>query len=389
MRITGKISELVFQRTCIGRRKAEGRWRIMIKKKAGVLAAVLTAATLLTACGSKEYLKDIRAADYVTLGNYIGIEASADEPVVQDGMVDRYLDLYVRAAYATTEEVTGRAVENGDTVNMDYTGYIDGETFDGGSAEGASLTIGSHQFIDGFEEGLIGARTGEEVTLDLQFPDPYLSNPDLAGVPVVFEVRVNGISRQVLPELTDEFVQSLNLEGISTEKELRDYIYDNFYQSAVAAYENSIESTLTTAAMANCTFKEPPASMRERFAKNIEDAMNAQAAVQNMTLTEYMQSFYGMSEEDYQEKFQEDSLELTQQYIMYQAIADAEGLNPTEEEIQEEIDYRVEAYHYESEEEYRKNSDIELLREQVMRDKVMAFLKEKGKIETITAQKGE
>ena len=360
-----------------------------IIKKAGALAAALAAVTLLTACGSKEYLKDIRAADYVTLGNYIGIEASADEPVVQDGMVDRYLDLYVRAAYATTEEVTGRAVENGDTVNMDYTGYIDGETFDGGSAEGASLTIGSHQFIDGFEEGLIGARTGEEVTLDLQFPDPYLSNPDLAGVPVVFEVRVNGISRQVLPELTDEFVQSLNLEGISTEKELRDYIYDNFYQSAVAAYENSIESTLTTAAMANCTFKEPPASMRERFAKNIEDAMNAQAVVQNMTLTEYMQSFYGMSEEDYQEKFQEDSLGLTQQYIMYQAIADAEGLNPTEEEIQEEIDYRVEAYHYESEEEYRKNSDIELLREQVMRDKVMAFLKEKGKIETITAEKGE
>lgn len=380
---------MLFQRIRIGCREAEGWWRMMITKKASALAAALAAAILLTACGSKEYLKDIKATDYVTLGNYIGIAASAEEPAVQDGMVDRYLDMYVRPAYATTEEVTGRAVENGDTVNMDYIGYIDGETFDGGSAEGASLTIGSHQFIDGFEEGLIGARIGEKVRLDLQFPDPYRSNPDLAGVPVVFEVRVNSISRQILPELTDEFVQSLNLEGIGTEKELRDYLYNNFYQSAVQTYENSIESALTTAVMANCTFKEPPASMRERFAKNIEDAMKAQAAVQNMTLTEYMQNFYGMSEEDYQEKFQEDSLELTQQYIMYQAIADAEGLNPTDEEIQEEIDYRVEAYHYESEEEYRKSSDIELLREQVMRDKVMAFLKEKGKIETITEQKGE
>lgn len=108
-----------------------------------------------------------------------------------------------------------------------------------------------------------------------------------------------------------------------------------------------------------------------------------------MTLTEYMQNFYGMDREAYQEKFKEDSLELTQQYIMYQAIADAEGLNPTQEEIQEEIDYRVEAYHYESEEDYRENSDVELLREQIMRDKVMAFLKENGKIETITAQESE
>ena len=357
----------------------------MKRSKAGVLAAALAVSTLLTACGNKEYLKDIKASDYVTLGNYIGIEASAAEPAVADGMVDMYIDTYIRASYAATEEVKGRAVENGDIVNIDYTGYIDGETFDGGSATGASLTIGSHSFIDGFEHGLIGAKTGENVTLNLEFPDPYTPNPDLAGVPVVFEVTVNSISVQNLPELTDEFVTSLNIEGVGTEKELRDYLYDNFYQSAVQTYENDIEHALTSAIMANCTFKEPPKKMQERFARNIEDAMSAQAAVQGLNLTSYMQAFYGMDEETYKKQFEEDSVDLAQQYIMYQAIADAEGLNPTEEELQAEIDYRVEAYNYESEEEYRKSQDIELLREQIMRDKVMSFLKENGKIETVPA----
>ena len=105
----------------------------MKRRRAEVLAALFTAVTLLTGCGEKEYLKDIKAADYVTLGDYTGIEASAEEPVVEDGVVDLYIEMYIQSAHATTEEVTGRAVMDGDTVNMDYTGYIDGETFDGGS----------------------------------------------------------------------------------------------------------------------------------------------------------------------------------------------------------------------------------------------------------------
>ena len=117
--------------------------------------------------------------------------------------------------------MTDRAVETGDTVNIDYTGYIDGEVFDGGSATGAPLTIGSKRFIEGFEDGLIGAEIGESVTLNLNFPDPYDPNPDLSGVPVVFEVKVNSIGKQIVPELTEDFVKSLNIEGVGTEKELK------------------------------------------------------------------------------------------------------------------------------------------------------------------------
>lgn len=122
--------------------------------------------------------------------------------------------------------------------------------------------------------------------------------------------------------------------------------------------------------------------MVERFAKNIEDVMNAQAGVQGMTLTSYMQYYYGMDETTYKAQFQADALTGAQQYIMFQAIADIEGLNPSDEQLQGEINSRVETYGYESEEAYRESVDVEMLREQLMRQNVMEFLKENGNILT-------
>ena len=361
-----------------------GHRNISGRKRTAFAGLILTVSMLLTARRNKENLKDIKAADYVTLGNYMGIQASAPEPVVEDNLVDMYIEYYILPNHATTEKVTDRAVQEGDTANIDFTGYIEGEAFDGGTGTGYDLTIGSHQFIDGFEDGLIGANIGDTVKLDLAFPDPYDNNPDLSGVPVVFEVKVNSISRTVLPELTDEFVQSLNIEECKNETDLRNYVYDYFYQNAVQTYQSTIENTLTDKIMSECTFKEPPAKMIDRFTRNLKDAMNAQASLQNMTLVQYMQTYYGMDAEAYEEKFSGDALTAAQQYIMFQAIADAEGLNPDEDQIQEEISGRVEVYGYESEEAFRESTDLELLREQLMRRNVMEFLKENGNIEMVS-----
>lgn len=349
-------------------------------RRRAALAAAAAMTLLLTACGSREYLKGIKASDYVTLGNYIGIEAEAAEPIVEAEMVDAYIEYYLLPAYTTLEPVTGRAVEEGDTVNIDYVGYIDGEPFAGGTDSGHNLTIGSHTFIDGFEDGLVGANVGETLSLELEFPNPYNPNPNLSGVPVIFDVTINSINIQNVPEFNDEFVQTLRIEGCTTEKELRDYLYSIFYDDAVQTYENTIETILTDTVMSNCTFKEPPAEMVERFAQNIEDVMTAQAQVQGATLADYMQYYYGMDEAAYKAQFQEDALTVAQQYIMYQAIADKEGLNSTDEQLQAEIDNRVEAYGYESEEDYRDSVDVEMLREELMRQNVMEFLKENGNI---------
>ena len=370
-------------------RKRSGMENIMKKsigsfaggKKKPALALAAAVSVLATACGSKEYLKDIKASDYVTLGNYIGIEASAEAPVVDENIVDSYIALYV-LPMCEAEEVSGRAVEEGDTVNIDFVGYLDGEAFEGGSGSDYELTIGAHQFIDGFEDGLIGADIGDQVSLDLTFPDPYPANTDLSGAPVVFDVTINSISRK---EITEEVVQSLGIEGCSTEEELRDALYNAFYENAVQNYENTIETTMVDTIMANSTFKEPPADMVDRFYQYIEELVGEQAAAQNVTLEVYMKNYFGMDKEAYEAEFKDEALKEAQQYILYQAIADAEGLNPTDEELQEQIDLRVEAGDYESEEAYKEENDAELLREQLMRDKVMEFIKENGVIETTEA----
>ena len=355
--------------------------RIRRSRKAAAMAVVLSATVLMTACGSKEYLKDIKASNYVTLGNYIGFTASAPEPSVDDSMVDEYLLHYILPT-APTEEVKGRAIKEGDVAHIDFVGYLDGEAFEGGTGSDYDLTIGAHMFIDGFEEGLIGVNIGDTVSLDLAFPDPYKSNPDLSGAPVVFEVTVNSISE---PVLTDEYVQSLGIGGCSTEQELRDWLYNSLYDNAVQNYNDTIETVLTNTIMSDCTFKEPPVQMVERYSRNMEEVMTAQAGAYGMTLTSFMLNYYGMDEATYKDLFQQEALTGAQQYIMYQAIADAEGLNPTDEQMQEEIHNRAEAYGYESDEAYRESIDIEMLKEQVMRSNVMTFLKENGNIITTQA----
>ena len=342
-------------------------------RKTAVLVCAMITAVFMTACGNKEYLKDITASEYVTLGNYIGIEASAEEPVVPDGMVDWYFSNYF-LPQVPIEELTGKAIDEGDTVNIDFVGYLDGEAFEGGTGTGYDLKIGSHQFIDGFEEGLIGVIEGETVSLDLSFPDPYMMNPDLSGAPVVFKVTVNGRKE------VDDYVLSLGIEGCSTEADFRDYLYNVFYEDAVLTYEETIESILTNTIMANCSFKEPPAKMVERFAQNIENKKSVEAAQYGMTLESYMLLYGGMDETAYKEQFKADAVIETQQYIMYQAIADAEGLNPTDEEFQEEVTSIVEVYGYESEKTFRESTDMEMLKEQLMRRNVMEFLKENGNI---------
>lgn len=353
-----------------------------MRMKTGIIAAVLVSAVVLTGCGDKDkqFLKDIKASDYVTLGNYMGIEASAQAPSVPDGQVDYFIQQQYLTPSMLTKEEAGRAVEEGDIVNIDFVGYQDGVAFDGGTGEGYNLTIGSGQFIAGFEEGLIGVDIGEKVSLNLTFPDPYEGNPDLSGAPVVFDVTVNGI----LPELTDEFVQSLGIGSCQTRQQLEDAVYDLFYQSAVATYENEIEMIMSSTIMAGSTFKkEPPAGMVERYKASIETSENSKASNNGMSLAQYMLVTTGLDEAGYRAEFEKAAVEMAQRYIMYQAIADTEGLMPTEEEIQKEIDSMVTIYGFASEEELLQQESRENISEDLMRKNVVAFLMENGNIQKI------
>lgn len=353
-----------------------------MKKKVVLMLTTVMAAGMLGGCANKNaaYVSEIDAEDYVTLGEYTGIEVSVEEASVTDDYVDFYIQ-YQLSMSAETVEVTDRAVEEGDIVNIDYAGYKDGVAFDGGTAQGQSLTIGSGQFIDGFEDGLIGANIGDEVSLDLTFPENY-SSEELAGAEVTFEVKINGISVSETPELDDAYVQSLELENVSNVQEFKDYVYENLYAQAVSEYNSTLQNQILDAVLADCVFKELPEKITERYYGIVEESMTSMASYYSMELADLMQNVYGMDEAAYTESFQEQASLMAQRYIMLQAIADAEGLNMTEEEMAQALEEQALSYGYETLEQFTEENDAGTYEEYLMGDKVMEYLIDNAVITT-------
>lgn len=318
--------------------------------------------------GPEAYLSGINVADYVTLGEYKGIEVSVDAPVVTDEYLDSYID-YVLQSNMVTTEITDRPVEEGDIVNIDYEGKIDGVAFDGGTAQGYDLTIGSGTFIDGFEDGLIGAETGETVDVNVTFPENY-QGEEVAGKDAVFTVTVNSISVETLPELTDEFVQGLDV-GVNTVEEYRQYAYDLLMEEEQATHDSNAEIAVLEAVMARSQIQDPPEDMTNRYYNRIIDNMTYYASLYGYDLETFL-SMQGTSED----AIRESAAQAGQEIIVMQAIADAEGLSVTDEELDAEIETNAGSLGYDDVEEYRASLDVEGYREYMMSEKVLNFLLE-------------
>ena len=318
--------------------------------------------------GPEAYLSGINVADYVTLGEYKGIEVSVDAPVVTDEYLDSYID-YVLQSNMVTTEITDRPVEEGDIVNIDYEGKIDGVAFDGGTAQGYDLTIGSGTFIDGFEDGLIGAETGETVDVNVTFPENY-QGEEVAGKDAVFTVTVNSISVETLPELTDEFVQGLDV-GVNTVEEYRQYAYDLLMEEEQATHDSNAEIAVLEAVMAGSQIQDPPEDMTNRYYNRIIDNMTYYASLYGYDLETFL-SLQGTSEDE----IRESAAQAGQEIIVMQAIAEAEGLSVTDEELDAEIESNAGSLGYDDVEEYRASLDVEGYREYMMSEKVLDFLLE-------------
>ena len=318
--------------------------------------------------GPEAYLSGINVADYVTLGEYTGVEVSVDAPVVTDEYLDSYID-YVLQSNMVTTEITDRPVEEGDIVNIDYEGKIDGVAFDGGTAQGYDLTIGSGTFIDGFEDGLIGAETGETVDVNVTFPENY-QGEEVAGKDAVFTVTVNSISVETLPELTDEFVQGLDV-GVNTVEEYRQYAYDLLMEEEQATHDSNAEIAVLEAVMAGSQIQDPPEDMTNRYYNRIIDNMTYYASLYGYDLETFL-SMQGTSED----AIRESAAQAGQEIIVMQAIADAEGLSVTDEELDAEIETNAGSLGYDDVEEYRASLDVEGYREYMMSEKVLNFLLE-------------
>ena len=176
------------------------------------------------------------AGDYVSLGDYMNMEVTLDKDYqVTDDMVKNYVNNNVIANYPYYVESDKTVVENGDVANIDYEGLLDGEAFDGGTAQDYDLEIGSGSFIDGFEDGLIGKKIGDTVDLNLTFPKDY-SSTDLAGKEVVFTVKINSVKRA--PKLTDELAAEISNNEYKTAEAYNNYIKEDLENTKKENHNN-------------------------------------------------------------------------------------------------------------------------------------------------------
>ena len=233
-------------------------------------------------------LKDMDVESHVTLSEYMGIPVTLQNPSVSEEDVDAYIETTLRSLGGTEAAIMDRAVEEGDVVNINYVGTIDGVAFNGGtddSEEGTDLEVGAGGFVPGFEEGIIGAIPGEIVDVDVTFPEDY--HEELAGKEAVFAITVNGIAPS---ELTDELVPFLN-EELSTIEEYRQFVYDSLMKDRQSEfddyYDNMVQEAMVSALLEECTYTDVPQELVERYYSNI---------VNNLTMTAQM---YGMDLETY------------------------------------------------------------------------------------------
>ncbi len=344
-----------------------------MKKK--ILVVLATAALFaLTGCGKTGYDKFAKYADkYVKLGDYKGVEYTDTVVEVTDAEVQYEID-YLLYNLTENQEVTDRAVEDGDIVNIDFVGTMDGVAFDGGTAEAQDLTIGSGSFIDDFEEQLIGANIGDEKVVEVTFPDPYENNPDMAGKDAEFTVKINTISISVEPELSDALIAANT--DYDTVADYKEYLKNAIMDSKMSDAESSKNGEIIASIIDKCEFSGYPEEEMDDLIAGALDNAKASAESYGIDFETYLAYTGYESEELYVTALNDYAVEYLKEKMVICAIAKEEGMKITSDEIDAFVNNLVEQYSLESTEdvyEYYTEEDIAYF---VVADKVMNMLLE-------------
>lgn len=277
----------------------------------------------------------------VTLGDYKGIEIEKKTAEVSEDELNAEIDK-VRESNARMITVDDRAVQDGDITTIDFDGYVDGEPFEGGKGTDYPLTIGSHSFIDNFEEQLIGKNIGEEAEVHVTFPDQYQAE-ELQGKPALFKVIVKEIKVKELPELDDDFAQDVS--DFDTMDEYKADLEKKLLENKEAALKREKEEDVVTKIIENSTMEIPEPmidtqvrQMTQEFAQRIQS--------QGLSLQQYMQ-FTGLTPEKMTEELKPQALKRIQSRLVLEAVAAAENIEASEEDVQKEMENMASMYQME------------------------------------------
>ena len=285
----------------------------------------------------------------VTLGAYKGIKIPRYEYNVTDVDVQNEIDKH-REQIAQSIEVTDRPAALNDTVNIDFLGTIDGTPFDGGSAEGFDLTLGSGQFIPGFEEGVVGMQLGEKKDIEVTFPEDYQAE-NLRGKPAVFTVTLHKITGKQLPALDEEFAKKMGAESVEAyTAKVRERLVKNAKSRGINETENAILSEIAKTSSA-----EIPDAMVDAEEERSLQRVEYNLMYQGVKLDDYL-NYLGTTREEYKKQFEADARAAVLQQLILEKIIKVEKIEASEEEIEDKIAEQAASVGKEAEE-YKKTMD--------------------------------
>ena len=307
----------------------------------------------------------------VTLGAYKGVEAEKTVAEVTDDDVAAEIERQ-RERNARFIDVTDRPAKLDDEVNIDYAGF-DGDTqFAGGTAEKQNLVLGSGTFIPGFEEQLIGHSVGEDVEVNVTFPEDY-HEKSLAGHPVVFKVKINSIKEKELPELNDDFANDLSFDTLD---EYKADVKAKLVKDAETRADTQFENDVIEKAVEACQVDIPEAMINSEIDGMMKD-MEMRLSYQGLKFSDYLM-YTGQTEEQIREMYKEQATQRVKGQLVLEAIKNAEGIEATDEEVDAEIAKAAES-RKKSLEDYKKTmgeSTLNYFKSMTTMQKVVAFLKD-------------
>jgi trigger factor len=311
----------------------------------------------------------------VKLGEYKNLEVEKVDTEVTDEDVENELKaLQERYAELVVKE-DGKA-EEGDTVVIDFEGFVDGEPFEGGKAENYSLELGSGTFIPGFEDQLVGTKAGDEKDVEVTFPEEYHAE-ELAGKPAVFKVKVHEVKEKVLPELDDEFAKDVD-EEVETLADLKAKIKDRLKHQKEHEAEHALQDAVVEKATANAEIDIPEVMIENEIDRMMQE-FSQNLAAQGMNLELYYQ-FSGQTEEDLRNQMKENAETRVRTSLTLEAIANAENIEASEEDVEKELQRMADQFNLSVEDIKKALGDLENLKADLRINKAVEFLVENAKV---------
>ena len=325
------------------------------------------------------FTAEVAVKPEVTLGKYMGVQVTKIDTSVTEEEVDAEVEKE-RESNARTITVEDRPVADGDTAVIDYEGSVDGVPFEGGKGENHSLVIGSHSFIDTFEDQLIGKNAGDEVEVNVTFPEDYHA-ADLAGKPAVFKVKINEIKAKELPELDDDFAQDVS--EFDTLAEYKESVKTKLQERKEAAAKRDKEEEAINKIIEKSEMEIPDAMVETQVASMMND-FAGRMSQQGLTMEQYMK-FTGMTAEKLQEQMKPEAVKRIQTSLVLEKIAKEENIEVSDEDVEAEVVRMAEMYGMEADKlkEYMGDDERDSMKKdlaiQKAVDLIMENIKERAK----------